>query len=185
MQGSLFLLVFMDNSRIYINLHINSIELVALNMIFQMKAFKLSLSGDALDCPADLVTVNENKTRIVAFLVLLTVTAYLYSGYLFLPGLLLGDFVIRTTPYNEYSLLNLFSDGIIAIFNIKNKPVDRVPKRFAAGTGLAFTIFILVAAFVQLTTISFVLSGILVVFAGLESFTGFCAGCYIYSLLKK
>jgi hypothetical protein len=69
-------------------------------------------------------------------------------------------------------------------FKAKNKPTDRAPKRFAAGTGLVFSILIVAAALLHLALISLVLTLVLIFFAALESLAGFCAGCYVYSFLK-
>jgi hypothetical protein len=73
---------------------------------------------------------------------------------------------------------------VIKQLKIKNKPVDRAPKRFAAGMGLVFTIAILSAGFFHFAILSNVLVVTLCVFAMLESFAAFCAGCYVYSAGK-
>jgi hypothetical protein len=77
------------------------------------------------------------------------------------------------------------SDAIIKQLKIKNKPTDRAPKRFAAGVGLIFTIGILILALLHLGTATVIVTAVLLIFAFLESFVGFCAGCYIYSILHK
>ena len=136
-------------------------------------------------CPVDQVSVNENKARTVAFFVLLIVIAYLFTSYVYLIVFLLPDFLLRATPQGKNSLLSLLADVVVAKFNIKNKPTDRAPKRFAAGTGLVFTILILAAALLQLPVISLALTIVLAFFAALESLAGFCAGCYVYAILKN
>ena len=136
-------------------------------------------------CPVDQVSVNENKARIIAFFVLLIVIAYLVTGNLYLIVFLLLDFLLRATPAGKNSLLSLLADVVVSKFNVKNKPTDRAPKRFAAGTGLAFTILIIATALLQLAVISLGLAIVLAFFAALESLAGFCAGCYVYAFLKN
>jgi hypothetical protein len=63
--------------------------------------------------------------------------------------------------------------------------VDRAPKRFAAGVGFLFSLAVLVLSFTPYTLAAGVLAGILILFAGLEAFVAFCAGCYVYFFLKK
>ena len=145
----------------------------------------MSQLKQAPDCPVDQVSVNENKARIVAFFVLLIAIAYLFTGNLYLIIFLAPDFLLRTTTLGKNSPLSLVADVAISTFNVKNKPTDRAPKRFAAGTGLAFTILIIAAALLQLAVIALALAIVLTFFAALESLAGFCAGCYVYGFLKS
>jgi len=73
----------------------------------------------------------------------------------------------------------------VKLLQLKNKPVDRAPKRFAAFVGLSFSVMILAALLTDFITTAKVLLGVLMVFAALESLARFCAGCYVYSYLKR
>ncbi|MDP9079339.1 MAG: DUF4395 domain-containing protein [Bacteroidota bacterium] len=137
-----------------------------------------------LECPVDNISVNENKVRIVAFFVLLLTAVFVVTNGWPFAALLFADFALRSFNFNKYSPLAILSDTIVKQLKIKNKPVDRAPKRFAALVGLFFSGFILVATVFQLTLVSQLAAGILIIFAALESFLGFCAGCYVYSLFK-
>lgn len=141
--------------------------------------------SEGLQCPADQVIINENKARVVAFFVLLLGTAYIFTGYLWIIALLLLDFFLRVYNLGNYSLPGIIADAAIGVFKIKNKPTDRAPKRFAAGVGLAFTVLILVASLLHWYTAGNCLALVLVVFAALESLAGFCAGCYVYTILQN
>jgi hypothetical protein len=144
----------------------------------------MSDTNDALQCPVDQVSVNENRARIVAFFVLLIVVAYLLTGSLYLIAFLVPDFLLRATTLGKNSSLSLLAGVVVSTFKVKNKPTDRAPKRFAAGTGLVFSLLILAATLLHLALISLALTVVLAFFAALESFVGFCAGCYVYSFLK-
>lgn len=137
-----------------------------------------------MECPVDFVTINENKARITAFFVLSLAIVYLFTGIWLIMAFLLLDFLFRAFNLGKFSLLAFLSDAVIKQLKIKNKPVDRAPKRFAAMVGLVFTAAILVLAYFHFTVFSESLTVILCVFAALESFAGFCAGCYVYSAGK-
>ena len=65
------------------------------------------------------------------------------------------------------------------------KPVDRAPKRFAAFVGVLFSSSILIFSILDYETLALALATILGLFATLEAVIGFCAGCYVYTFLKK
>jgi hypothetical protein len=140
---------------------------------------------EGLQCPVDHVMINENKARTIAFFVLLFATAYLLTGYLWIIALLLTDFFLRVFNIGNYSFFGILADVVIGVFKIKNKPTDRAPKRFAAGVGLIFVSFILFAYLLQWYTAGIAAGSVLILFAALESFAGFCAGCYVYTLLHR
>lgn len=138
-----------------------------------------------IQCPVDFVAINENKARITAFFVLVSGAIYLITGLWIIIAFLVIDFFLRANNWGKYSLLAILSDAVIKQFKIKSKPTDRAPKRFAAGVGLIFTIGILIFHLFDLNTLAIVLTSVLLFFAFLESFVGFCAGCYVYSLFHK
>lgn len=138
-----------------------------------------------MDCPVDFIKINENKARLTAFFVLLLTLVYLKTGFWLIMAFLLVDFTLRAFNLGKYSLLGFVSDAVIKQLKIKNKPVDRAPKRFAAGVGLVFTAAILVAFLSGIPYVPVVLAVILAFFAMLESCFSFCAGCYVYSFGRK
>ena len=145
--------------------------------------------GGYLQCPVDFVPINENKARVTAFFVLGLVITYLLTQVWFILALLAIDFLLRATNAGKYSPLGFLADAVIKQLSIKNKPVDRGSKRFAASVGFVFIISILVLLVLKQDLPAQVLTYIMAVFAVLEAFAGFCAGCYVYSawlfLLKK
>jgi len=138
-----------------------------------------------LECPVDYVTINENKARLTAFFVLVLAVVFLFTQLWIIPAFLIVDFFTRVNNWGKYSLLGILSDAVIKQIGIKNKPTDRAPKRFAAGVGLVFSAAILIFLLLNLAIVSIALAVIIVVFAFLESFVGFCAGCYVYTIFKK
>ncbi len=138
-----------------------------------------------LECPVDFKKVNENKVRLTALWVLLVVVLFVYTRWNVLIALLVVDFTYRAFEFGAYSLLNKLSDVVIFLVKIPAKPIDQAPKLFAAKIGLLFTIAILGSTYTSYQTSTIVLSGILIFFAFLESFLGFCAGCYVYTFFQK
>ena len=142
-----------------------------------------------LQCPVDFITINENKARINAFFALLLVTLFLISGWLPIIAFLAIDFGMRAGRLGKYSVLGLLSDGVVRWLKIRNKPVDRAPKRFAACVGFVFCAAMFVLSLLNQYNIAQIAGGVLIVFAALEAFAGFCAGCYVYTasllLFKK
>jgi len=138
-----------------------------------------------MECPVDFIPVNENKARLTAFFVLVLAIIYLFTGFWLVIAFLVFDFSLRTFDFGSFSPLGFLSDAVTKQLKIKNKPVDRAPKRFAAGVGLVFNIAIFILAFSHFTLAVNVLTIVLCCFAILESFAGFCAGCYVYSAGKS
>jgi hypothetical protein len=138
-----------------------------------------------ISCPVDHIKVNENKIRLIALCVLVLGVVYLLTGYWVIIAFFLFDFLIRVKNKPAFSLTARLADVLIRAFHIPHKPVDRGPKRFAAGMGLVFNVLILLVILLQLPIAAGCLAALLCVFAFLESFTGFCVGCYVYTGLQK
>jgi hypothetical protein len=137
-----------------------------------------------IECPVDFVTINENQARLTAFQTLLWMLLWVFTGYMAIPVCLAIDFLLRATNYGKFSLLNIISGFLIRKLSIPNRPVDRAPKRFAALIGLLFLMAILVLAVLRLSVAAEILAFVLLIFASLEAFARFCAGCHVYTLLK-
>jgi len=136
----------------------------------------------SIDCPVDFVRIDENRARVVAFLVVVSVLFYFVNGSPIVVGLLLADFLLRAFNQNEYSPLGLLSGVVVKQLSLKPKPVDRAPKRFAAFVGVVFLSAILVVFFTGPDIATKAIAGVLIAFASLESF---CAGCYVYTFLNR
>jgi len=139
----------------------------------------------SLDCPVDFVKIDENRVRVVAFFVVLFVSVYVVNGNTVSIGLLLADFLLRAFNLNNYSPLALISGAIVKQLGIKPKAADRAPKRFASFMGVAFLSLVLISFFSNFILLSKVISGVMILFASLESFAGFCAGCHVYTLINR
>src|SRR5580692_6033701 len=101
----------------------------------------------SVECPVDFVPVNENITRLNAAETLLLAVIWLFTNTPVIPAVLAMDFLLRAANYGRFSPLNVFSGLLVKIFSIPVKPVDRAPKRFAAGVGFVFSLAILILSF--------------------------------------
>lgn len=135
-----------------------------------------------LQCPVDFVPINEYKARITAFFVLTLMVVYLIAQLWVVLLLLAVDFLTRAANLGKYSVLGILSDAVIRLLKIKNKPVDRGPKRFAAWVGFVFLMGISILTALKLNFAANILIYVIIVFASLEAFVGFCAGCYVYTI---
>jgi hypothetical protein len=138
-----------------------------------------------ISCPVDHIPVNENQIRLNALFVLLLSLAYLFAGHWVIPFFLAVDFFLRGFGYGGYSPVNLLSGWIVRKASLPNKPIDRAPKQFAAQLGFFFSDILLIAVVVELKVIAYGIAALLILFAFLESALSFCAGCHVYSFLKK
>ncbi|QNK64434.1 DUF4395 domain-containing protein [Pedobacter sp. PAMC26386] len=148
-----------------------------------MKDIKTMIIPD--QCPADFIKINENQVRFTAAGVLISSLLYLLTGYWWIILFLLVDFTFRAVNQGKISPLNLLSGLIVKIFPINYKPTDRAPKRFAAKIGVVLTFIALGLLWAGFSNLTFSLIIILVLFSALESVFAFCAGCLVYSLIKK
>jgi hypothetical protein len=138
-----------------------------------------------ISCPIDNISINENKVRLIALQVCLLSIAYLFIPYWIIPDFLLGDFFLRAFKFGKYSPTSILSGWLIKKFHIKNRPIDQAPKIFAAQIGFAIADILFIVNMLGLISLSYYIDGILILFSFLESVFGFCAGCYVYSFLKR
>ncbi len=129
--------------------------------------------------------INENKVRLNALWAFILVTVSLFYAGLPITVFLALDFFLRGFNFGKYSPLARLSDIVIKQLNIANKPIFQAPKRFAARVGYVLSVLIVAALLVQLNVVALGLGIIFSAFAFLESFLGFCAGCYVYSFLLQ
>ena len=136
-----------------------------------------------LICPISDQRVNEQVTRINAFLsVLLVVSGFVFSSVYFFV-FLLADFYIRAFTKLKFSPLSYVSHYAVNALKLSKKSIDKAPKIFAARIGFIFTLTIIVLSLFHLQTVAMVVAGILVFFATLEFALAICVGCLLYTYL--
>ena len=93
-------------------------------------------------------------------------------------------FVLRVASGPRFSPLALLVTRVIRPrLSIRPRPVPGTPKRFAQGVGATFTTAVVVLLAIGASGAAWALLGVLIVFASLEAFVGFCMGCTAYRWL--
>lgn len=131
--------------------------------------------------------VNEIAARLVAGgVVLLTAAILLFQAPLLMPVLAFG-FVARVAFGPRISPLALFVTRVLEPrLPIAPRPTPGPPKRFAQGIGATLSVSAAVLALgFGLDTAGYVLVAMVLVAASLESFVGFCLGCWMFRLLMR
>ena len=130
--------------------------------------------------------VNEVAARVVAGMVVALSITILLTGQWWLVLLLAYGFLARVATGPTLSPMGQLSTRLVAPRIAKPKLVPGPPKRFAQVVGLAFSMTALVLHFVtELSVAAGAVLAVLAVFAGLESFLGFCAGCFVFNYLIR
>lgn len=129
--------------------------------------------------------VNEKAARAVAAGVLLIGLTTLITGWWWLTVPLAYGFIARVLSGPRLSPLGQFATRVVAPRLGRAVLVPGPPKRFAQGIGVGFSLAALILAALGATAAAAVVLAVLVVFAGLESILGFCAGCFVFGRLMR
>jgi hypothetical protein len=129
---------------------------------------------------------NEYAARMVAGMVVTLSIVIVLLDVHWLMFFLAYGFLARVLTGPTLSPMGLLATRVFApIFHLK-KPVAGPPKRFAQAVGLAFSTTALVLHYgFGLAIATNVVLGILIFFAALEAFFGFCTGCFVFGYLMR
>jgi Domain of unknown function (DUF4395) len=131
--------------------------------------------------------VNEVSARLVAAGVVLMSAAAIAFQQPWIIAVIAYGFVARVLTGPTLSPLGqLVTRGVTPRLRVAPKPVPGPPKRFAQGLGAALSVTAAVLALgLGLETEAYVLLGLMVAFATLESAFAFCIGCQIFAVLMR
>lgn len=131
--------------------------------------------------------VNEIAARTVAGMVVALSLATIFSGQSWLMFVLAYGFLARVATGPTLSPMGqLATRVLVPALGNRSKLVAGPPKRFAQSIGLAFSVAALVLYFaVGSTVAAYSVLGVLTLFASLEAFVGFCAGCFVFTRLIR
>lgn len=134
-------------------------------------------------CPISSERIPEHVSRLTALFVVLTLIAYLISGNLIFPAILILDFLSRSLFDGKFSPLLNSAKVVSKALSLKSKMVDKAPKIFAARLGLVFSTLLFTTALLQLKSAALTIVVLFGVCALLEFAIGFCVGCLIYTFV--
>ena len=131
--------------------------------------------------------VNEYAARTVAVITFALAVTIIVADARWLLWVLAYEFLARVLTGPTLSPIGTLATRVIVPKVIRrNKPVAGPPKQFAQTIGLAFSVTALVLVYgFGMIGAAYVLMGVLVVFAALEAFVGFCAGCFVFGYLMR
>ena len=131
--------------------------------------------------------VNEVAARMVAAMVLALTLATILTGSPWLAVALAYGFLARVLTGPTLSPMGLLATRVLAPRSrITPRLVPGPPKRFAQSIGLVFSMTALVLIFAVGSMPAAVgVLAVLAVFASLEAFAGFCAGCFVFNHLMR
>ena len=136
-----------------------------------------------LVCPISEERINERVTRINAMIGILILIVGFVSGSVIFPAMLMADFYIRAFTKVKFSPISYLSYQMTNMLQLDKKVIDKAPKIFAARLGFLMTFVITLLMLLGLNTAAFVVGGVLVFFASLESALAICMGCIMYTYL--
>ncbi|CAB4860369.1 unannotated protein [freshwater metagenome] len=131
--------------------------------------------------------VNEVSARLVAGGVVILSLATIAFDLPWLTVVIAYGFIARVLAGPTLSPLGqLVTKVITPRLPLAERPVPGPPKRFAQAIGVVFSVAAAVLAVgLDETTAAYIVLGVLVVFATLESVFSFCAGCKVFALLMR
>lgn len=129
--------------------------------------------------------VNELAARTVAAGVVVLAVATLVTQSWIVLAILAAGFLGRVLAGPRLSVLGWLAQRVIAPRLGAPRLVPGPPKRFAQGIGATLTVGALVAYASGAATVAWVLVGLVVVAATLESALAFCLGCWIFGRLQS
>ncbi len=136
-----------------------------------------------LICPVSQESVDENRVRATALLVVFTMGAYFVTGSPLFPALLVVDFFIRAFTRLNYSPLSFVAHHFVQVIGTQAVLIDKAPKVFAARIGLILTSITTLGALLHFTLLAYISGSVLVLFAFLECGLNFCMGCWLYTFV--
>jgi hypothetical protein len=130
---------------------------------------------------------NDVAARMVAGMVVAMSLAIVLADQWWLLFLLAYGFLARVATGPKLSPAGLLATRVLVpLLGNPERPVPGPPKRFAQAVGLAFSTTALVLYFVFGAAMA--AKGVLLtlaLFASLEAFVGFCAGCFTFTYLIR
>ena len=148
----------------------------------------------SISCPISNRRVDARMARMVSLQVAIFTSLFVYTHIFALAVLVFFDFSIRALKQENFSPFYRVGKIILDTLNVKPKECDALPKQFALYMGLSVSFFIvffyllglvLSAEYYNYTFFPvIIISILLIIFAFLEAFLGFCMGCKIYYVIQ-
>ena len=136
-------------------------------------------------CPVSVSRIRVQTARLNAAFTVLLIILFGFTQSLIPLAFLCIDFLMRATVLSRFSLIGFTSRNLLRYFTVNDTMINAGPKIFAARIGFILCSLILAASLLSLSLLSFMIAGILGVFAFLESALNICVACEIYPFVYK
>ena len=134
-------------------------------------------------CPVSNKYINATAARVNAVYTLILLALNMFFGYVYISIFLVVDFFIKAFLAEYFkSPLSYLSSITTKILNLPFKKKNMGQKMFAARIGMFMSLLIASFGYYKVLIGVYVASGIFMSLVLLEALTGFCMGCYLYSL---
>ena len=131
--------------------------------------------------------VNEISARLVAGMVVALSLGAIVTGDPALFAFLAYGFLARVASGPSLSPMGLLATRVIVpLLGNPTRLVAGPPKRFAQAVGLVMSSTALILLLLwESTLVPKAVLGVVAIFASLEAFVGFCAGCFVFGYLMR
>jgi hypothetical protein len=131
--------------------------------------------------------VDEVKVRIVAGIVVLLTTTILATSHFWIAYILATSYILTVFLGPRFNPIAIFADAVLVpFFRARKKLIPGPPKRFAQMIGALLSLMILFGYYYfGNILVAKIVVFVLLFFSILESFVGFCAGCFFFNLLMR
>ncbi|MFT5661639.1 MAG: hypothetical protein ACI9TV_002286 [Sulfurimonas sp.] len=129
--------------------------------------------------------LDENQTRIVATLVVITIVAYLFLGYIGLLMLLAYHFFIGLCETPLLSPLEVIATKVSLLFSNKKNKKNMLEKEFATHLALIVVTISIVLAVLEYSILSSISILLLAVWKMMEMQKNVCFGCKLYEFIER
>ena len=131
-------------------------------------------------CPISEHHVDENVARLNS----IEMVIVLLLGLVWWPLWVLALISFAVKYINiRFCVLARMNKFLLVKFGIGPEPIDAAPKRFSALMGFFMTLLLLILFFLKMTTLVYVVLGIMILLMLANALFKYCVGCKIYAIL--
>ncbi len=156
-------------------------------MVFLPRKMLYMMEGFAMreNYPVNERRINENVTRLNAFVTFLIVSVFMFTPARWILFLLPADFALRAWFRGRFSPVAKMNRFLVSSFHLGESLIEEEPKIFASYMGLILSGFAVAGQFYNLPALTYGMCVMLLLGSFLEAAYGICMGCRIYPMLHR
>jgi len=138
---------------------------------------------ESLSCPISFKNIDSYAFRLSGIFYIFLLIVFIYNENILFIVYILGDILMRLTPFNNSPIL-FFCSLLLKIVHAQKSLSDEAPKRFALILGSLMLLMIILSKFYTFDFFSFIVTLNLIVLKLLDVIFDYCVGCKLYQLLN-